>query len=343
MNLFRPIPLIVSGAIGLLWFIWHIYSGWGLVTINVQDERVDRVLSSISRQGGIDIVSTLPPETRVSLHVRRVPPVEALDIVAVRTDANWQVAYLGAPDRRTIDTALATFRSGTNPENWTSFRVGGFGGGFLSPSGTAIDLRKIEWTPDGDASLADMLREAAEKTGIYLAAPDDWSPQVRSPGAGAAEKNIPRIFLNAGGVSREVFLVRPDPTPDGPPTGGSEGGGGRRSWIGSPSSSPTRPTAAAPERMTQRAEAQIALLPADEQPRAREDLAVMKKFWDEVRDLPEEQRRERAREFFASPAMQERMEELRTSRENKMTPQQMIQRSQRYWDRKAAAKYQSRS
>lgn len=343
MRLTRPIPLIVSGAIGLLWLAWHVYSGWGLVTINVQDERVDRVFSSISRQGGIDIVSTLPPNTRVSLQVRRVPPVEALDIVAVRTDANWQVAYLGAPDRRTIDTAVAAFCSGTSPENWTSFRAGGFGGGFLSPSGTALDLRKIEWTPDGDASLTDLLREAAEETGIYLAAPADWSPQVRSPGAGAAEENIPRIFRNVGGASREIFLVRREATPDGPPTGGSEGDWGRSNWIGSPHSSPTRPAAAIHERLARRAEAQIALLPADDQPRAREDLGVLKKFWDEVRELPEEERRERAREFFASPAMQERMEERRAARENKMTPQQIIQRSQRYWDRKAAAKYQSGS
>lgn len=69
----------------------------------------------------------------------------------------------------------------------------------------------------------------------------------------------------------------------------------------------------------------------------------MRKFWNEVRNLPEEQRRERAREFFTSPAMQERMEERRAARENKMTPQQIIQRSQRYWDRKAAAKYGSGS
>lgn len=343
MSLPRKFPLIAIGAFGLLWLAWHIYSGWGLVTINVQDERADRVLASISRQGGIDIVSNLPPDTRVSLQVYRVPPVEALDIVAVRTDANWCLAYLGAPDRRTIDNALATFRSGTSPENWTSFGAGGFSGDFLSPSGAAVDLRKIEWTPDGDASLTDLLREAADKTGVYLAAPADWSLQVRSPGAGAAEKNIPRIFQNAGGAYREVFLIRREATPDGPPIGGGEGGWRRRSWIGNPSSSQARPTASAPERLAQRAEAQIALLSADEQPRAREDLAVMKKFWDEVRDLPEEQRRDRAREFFSSPAMQERMEERRAGRENKMTPQQIIQRSQRYWDRKAAAKYESGS
>lgn len=128
-------------GLGLLALVWHIFSAWGLVTINVDEEPVDRVLASISRQGDIKIISNLPPDTRVSLHVRRVPAVEALDIVALRTHASWQVAYLGAPDRQTIDTALTTFRAGANPENWTSFSAGGMGGGFLSPSGAALDLR----------------------------------------------------------------------------------------------------------------------------------------------------------------------------------------------------------
>lgn len=345
MNLSRPVLLIIIGTIGLMWLVWHIYSGWGLVTINVQDERADRVLGSIGRQGGIDIVSNLPPDTRVSLQVYRVSPLEALDIVAVRTDANWLVAYLGAPDRRTIDTALATFRSGANPENWTSFRPGGFGGGILSPTDAAIDLRKIEWTPEGDASLTDMLREASEKTGIYLAVPAEWSPQVRSPGAGTAEKNIPRIFQHAGGVAREVFLLRGNAPSENRTTSDGSSRPRREGWIGRPTTrgNVTPNSIANAENMAQRTRAQIALLPPDEQPAALEDLAMTEKFWGEVRELPEEQRRERAREFFTSPAMQERMEKRRAARENKMTPQQIIQRSQRYWDRKAAAKYQTGS
>jgi hypothetical protein len=350
MDVPRHSLLLSILGLGLLALVWHIYSGWGLVTINVEEERVDRVLASISRQGGIEIISNLPADTRVSLHVRRVPAVEALDIVAVRTDASWQLAYLGAPDQRTIDIALATFRAGTNPDKWTSFSAGRMGGGGLSPSGKALDLRQVEWTPDGEANLQILLQEAAEKTGGYLAAPSDWSPQVSSPGSGTVAETIPRIFQNAGGTSREVFLVRADESRSGAPAedddrGGWGQGGG---WIGRPASPSTQTSGRGPaniptERLAQRAEAQIALLPPDEQPQAREDLETMRKFWDEVRNLPEEQRRERARDFFTSPAMQERMEERRAARENKMTPKQIIQRSQRYWDRKAAAKYGSDS
>ncbi|MFM8458678.1 MAG: hypothetical protein ACKOB0_06985, partial [Chthoniobacterales bacterium] len=77
----------------------------------------------------------------------------------------------------------------------------------------------------------------------------------------------------------------------------------------------------------------------EEQKKAREDTGMMREFWQSVRDLPEEQRREKAREFFTRPEIQERMEDRRLAREAKMTPQQRIERSQRYWDRKAEAKY----
>jgi len=337
----RNAYLLVSLVVLLAsWGLWHLFAGWGLVTLDVRDAPVDRVLASITRQGGIDIASNLPPGTTVSLKVKRVSPVEALDIVAVRTDSSWRLAYLGAPDRAAIEAALNAFRLGNQDNGWTSYGGGGNFSSIAAESGQALDLRGAVWTPAGTGDLPTLLRQAADETGVMLAAPTDWQPSVAAPPTGAVAKTVPALFRRAGGTAREVFLLRAQPSRDDNAEGGSWGGGG---WIGRRPRADSgdgggwmRP-AANPERSTRRMEAQIALLPAAEQPKAREDLAVMSRFWEEVRDLPDDQRMVKAREFFSSPAMQERMEERRLAREAKMTPEQRIDRSRRYFERKKAA------
>ena len=72
---------------------------------------------------------------------------------------------------------------------------------------------------------------------------------------------------------------------------------------------------------------------------ARNVADIQEAFQRAVADLPEEQRRAKAQEFFSRPEVQERMEDRRLARYAKMTPQQRIERSQRYWERKAEAKY----
>jgi len=330
-------------ALLLIWGAWQLYAGWGLVTIKVDDAPLSKVLSEIRKQGGIEVVSNLDPATKVSLHVRRVPAVEALDIAAVRTDASWRLAYLGAPSNAALDEALAAFGAGRELTDWTSHGAGGFS--LVEPeSGEALDLRRVQWTPAGGGKLSDVLQEAAEKTGVLFAAPSAWSPEVSAPPPGSIASAAPALFRQAGGVSREVFLLRGRGGPaedDGP-------GDRRGGWIGAA----TNPSGGRgggwmsamgdPERVAARVEAQIALLPAAEQPKAREDFKMMREFWQSVRDLPEEQRRSQAREFFSRPEVAEAMETRRISRWAKMTPDQRIERNKNYWERKAKARSESR-
>ena len=329
----------------LVWIAWYIYSGWGLVTLNYKNAPVSTVLASISRQGGIEIATNLDPATPVTIQVKRVPPVEALDIVAVRTDASWRLAYLGAPDRAQIEAALAAFRAGSNSKGWSSYGGGGFGGMIESPSGTAIDLRRAVWNPSAQSELHALFDDASRKTGVFLAAPAEWKPPATAPRPDRVADAIPALIKKAGGTSREVFLLRAQPQRDdeGDTPRGSRGG-----WIGG---SPARATEGErgggprmdPSLLAERMETQIALLPEAEQPQARKDLEEMRSFWQQVRDLPEEERRAKAREFFSRPEMQERMEDRRLAREAKMTPQQRIDRAKRYFERKEAAKSQQNS
>jgi hypothetical protein len=187
--------------------------------------------------------------------------------------------------------------------------------------------------------LPALLEEAAEKTGVLLAAPTDWKTSASAPPAGPIAKTAPRLFRDAGGVSREVFLLRARPQ------GEDEDGGGRGGgWIARSSVSRNETgggwmrAMGDAQRSAERVEAQIALLPEEERPKARDDFKMMREFWQSVRDLPEEQRRAKAQEFFNRPEVAERMDERRMAREAKMTPKQRVERAQRYLERKAAMK-----
>ena len=342
MNINRTALLWSLLALLLVWGAWHLYAGWGLVTLNVDNAPLSRVLSEIRKQGGIEVVSSLDPTTKVSLQVKRVPPVEALDVLAVRTDASWRLAYLGAPAKTALDEALTNFAAGREMPEWTSHGAGGLS--LVEPeSGEALDLRRVQWTPAGGGKLPDVLQEAAEKTGVLFAAPSSWTPDVEAPAAGPVASAAPALFRQAGGVSREVFLLRGrggSGEDDGPAdrrggwigaTAGASGerGGGWMRAMGDP------------ERVAARVEAQIALLPAAEQPKARENFQMMREFWQSVRDLPEEERRAKAREFFSRPEVAEAMETRRLSRWAKMTPDQRIERNKNYWERKSEARGES--
>ena len=206
-------------------------------------------------------------------------------------------------------------------------------------SGAALDLRRVIWTPSEPGGLPALLEEAAQKTGVLLAAPTDWKPSVSAPPAGPIAKTALRLFRDAGGVSREVFLLRARPSRD---DGDWDSGGRGGSWIGSGTGNGERGgwmrALGDGKRTEERVEAQIALLPKSEQEKARVDASLMRQFWQEVRDLPEDQRRAKAQEFFNRPEVAERMDERRMAREAKMTPKQRVERAQRYLERKAAMK-----
>lgn len=337
-----PNRLFLPGLLALLllfWAAWHLYAGWGLVSLDLRDAPLAQAIAAISRQGGIEIVSNLDPATPVTLKVKRVPPVEALDILAIRSEASWQLAYLGAPEAGAINEVLAVFRAGGETTGWASFAAGGFS--LIAPqSGAALDLRGTLWTPSEPGGLPALLKEAAEKTGVFLAAPADWKPSVSAPQAAPMAVAMPRLFRSAGGVTREVFLLRASPSRD------DEMGGGRGgAWIGSRPGGEQRGergggwrnSPGGEQNLVARAEAQIALLPQNEQERAREDVRLMGEFWRGMRDLPEQERRAKAQEFFSRPEVSDRMDERRLAREAKMTPQQRVERSKRYFERKQAA------
>ena len=93
-----------------------------------------------------------------------------------------------------------------------------------------------------------------------------------------------------------------------------------------------------PEWLAQRAEAAIAQLPADQQLAAKADYDTMKKFWEEVRALPEDQRRPKIEEFMNRPEIQDKMEQRQAARDARQSPTQREKRMKNYIERKKQMK-----
>src|SRR5688572_1927084 len=75
---------------------WRVWAGWGSITINADDAPISTVIQSIEKQAGIRLRTNLPAETSVTMHVRKVPLLHALEVLAAATDTNWNVSYFTA-------------------------------------------------------------------------------------------------------------------------------------------------------------------------------------------------------------------------------------------------------
>jgi hypothetical protein len=90
--------------------------------------------------------------------------------------------------------------------------------------------------------------------------------------------------------------------------------------------------------LDERNEKIIAALPPEEQASLRETEILFREFRESVRNLPQEERRAAAAEFFNRPAVQQRMEESMANRDAKRTPEQREARYRRAAERRVKAR-----
>jgi DNA polymerase III delta prime subunit len=89
--------------------------------------------------------------------------------------------------------------------------------------------------------------------------------------------------------------------------------------------------------MRERQLAEIAKMPPSEQAAAKAEIDEREKFFAAIRDLPEDQRREKMRELFNNPDMQDRMADRRMLSNERKSPEQRLEKYQRYVARKQQA------
>ncbi len=351
MNIDR-LKILAGLAVALAaMLVWNWIAGWGLVTVEVDGVALQKVIRSIERQGGVTIASAIDPTSPVHMDVYRVPVAEAVERLAESLDADWSVVYAAGPGKTEAKGAVAALSDGTVREGgFKMFRAGG--GPFMDfGSDTVPDPRLVMWTVSEMESgeLQGYTDQFAQKTGATVVMPEAWNPAVTgTPKGGEAGKAIEKLIASAGGATSEVFYLRENGWRGGsPPTANADqsgnqqaaaaNGGGQRGPGGDRGDRGDRPE---PNRewMAERVEAQIALLPKEKQAEAKEEYTQMRDFFAEVRELPEEERRAKMEAFFDNPKVQARMEDRRSQREDRSTPEKKAARARRYVERKEQRK-----
>lgn len=333
--------------LGGFW-LWSWISGWGLVTVRAYDDTFASIQRSIERQGGIKIVSNVPPETKLAMEVERVRPEEAVEVLAARVDGRWSVTFVAGPSKNDVQAGVAAIVSPGTDDGFRQFRAGG--GGF-SPVDVTPDVRRIRWTvsPMEEQTFGGYLDQFVQKTGAAVVIPSAWDPpQSKPPKGGEAAKAFRVMVSDVGGRVEEVFAIVVRPERDGGDRGdwggGGAWGGGRpdgaaTSGGGAPSASggdePRVPRSQPnPEWVRERMVAQIDQLPAAEREVAQKDFDEMSAFFAEMRALPPDERRAAIEQRMNDPVVQERMLERELRRDLNRGPDKRAARYRSYLARK---------
>jgi hypothetical protein len=319
---------------------YHWWRGRGLITIHCEDWPAAKVIREIERQSGITLKSSVPADTKIRLHVDKAPVAEALETLATVAEARWRLAYVFAPSRSEIQTALAAFVAGEKPEQWkqTYFPMPPMS---EEDNGLPPDPRADPWLVEAveKPEFQSFVEQASRKVSAVFYYPEAWNPPVsKAPAKGPITKSAPALAKAAGGQVREVFLLekRGRDFAGGPPEDGERdrGRGPRFPFAGGNGADRDRMRQA----FTERAQAEIDKLPPEKRAAAQAQFDERRKFFESMRDLPPEQRREKMQEFMQRDDIQDRIEQRMSERIARMTPDQRVQRAQNYVNRKQAAR-----
>lgn len=319
---------------------WRAWASRGRITIKASDAPLSTVMRSIEKQAGIRLRSNLPADTKVTLHVRKVPLLHALDVLAANVGANWNVAYFTAPDKQSIDAALATISAGTQAEGWKRWSLPAMRG--MGEDEGNSDPRLEVWQPKAAAtgSLHAYLEQASHVLSAQFWAPEQWNPAVSGgPKAGEIRKVLPKLAKAARGTSAEVFLLRGRPQPG--QFAGREGGGAGSGAVRESSGGRRQGEGRSEEMMKvmeEREQARIERLPKDKRAEALAEAEARRQFFAELAKLSPEERRakmeERMEQMMSDPAAVARMEAGSTRRGAMQTADQRAERARGYLERK---------
>jgi len=331
--------LLLVGYLG-----WYLWSNWGLITIHADNQALSEVIRSIEKQGRVTIKTNMDPATKVTLNLEKVALAEALESLSVVADARWRLTYFIAPDRSAISAVLAEIASGKRPEGWKTHYVPMPPVGLEAPE-VLPDPRKDLWevSPVQEGTLQAYLQQASRHVSASFQVPESYNPAVASaPSGGPIRKSLAKLVSTAKGSYEEVFLLQGDRRErteegerrrgdDGPRFAGNFGDGpgpGRGSGGGGGFD-----RSATDERIQN----ELKKLPEAERVVAQQEYEERKKAFEEIRNMTPEQREQAFQNMMNDPRAEERMEKAMSAREARRSPQQRVERGQRYRDRKQQA------
>jgi hypothetical protein len=330
--------LICTAVLAVGNFAYHWWRDRGLITIHSDNLPASKVVRDLEKQGGITFKTNVPPETPVRMHVDKVPLVEAIETLSTVLEARWRLAYVFAGSLTEAQGAVASYAAGQRPENWKSlyYPMGPIGD--ESDSAPPPDPRSDPWNvkPAEKPDFQSYAEQAARSVNAAIIFPESWNPGVtKPPPSSPISKAASTLAKSAGGRVVEVFLLEkrerpPEGTrPDGP---GGEGDRRLRFTGGAQGEDAEKARRAAFE---ERAQAEIDKLPPDKRAAAQAAFEERRKFFEGMRDLTPEQRRSKMEEFMSREDIQDRMDRRMGEQMARMTPEQRVERANKYIENKA--------
>ena len=336
--------LVLAAVVLLLGNVgYHIWAGWGLITIHVTDAPLPTVLKSIEKQAGISLRTNLEADKTVTMHVEKVALSYALEVLANVADARVELGYFLAPTKPPIDAALTAMSAGEKTDGWQRFFVPMPPGGIIGSADEGTSDPRIErWEvkPAPEGTLQSYLEQAAKNVSARLEAPTDWNPAISSPPkSGEIQDVMPRLAKAAGGTFEQVFLLTgrrrdfvPPTAENGPPDAVRRALGMFAGGAGGDEVAMEKMMRAMGDRM----QAAIDQMPPDKKAKAQAEFDEGKKFFEGMKDLTPDERRAKMEERMQDPAVQEKFFGNMSKRDAMKTPQQRTERFRDYISKKAA-------
>lgn len=317
--------LAVSGG-----WLWH-RAAKNLVTLDVQDAEVWRVVKSMRWQTWEDIELAKGVTNRVTLSVRRMPLENVLDLLGQQTGTRWVSVYpLYRKGNVEQLKAQARGEGEANAKQWTNFSArAGFGGrGMLMPnlqvggSGVSVQIQ------NKDLPLAALA--ISRNTPAQVVAENGLTRKVTLELKEVPLEEAVKKLAKEAKADWDHFYVLLPGRGGGPGMGMArsvEGENNRENREGTP-----RPRGAGfgMGRMDELLET----MPPEERARAIENRQRM----EQMREMTPEQRQQAMAERGNNPEMQQQMQQRQVAGIKNSTPEQRRERFERIYEmRKARA------
>jgi hypothetical protein len=201
--------------------VYYCFSGWGLITVNVQDVPLSKVIKNIEWQGWVKIYSNIDPQTKISMYVEKVPLPEALETLAINAGGQWKLGFFVGPSTTNVKETIHSFEAGITADTLKTYSYPTMLG-MLTPGGEddapapVGDPRLQSWpgvkapvqvvpvstnptppvpdaatppppgdnqpaTPASPDSVQSYLRTFAQASDIFIMSDSSWDPPVSSP------------------------------------------------------------------------------------------------------------------------------------------------------------------
>ena len=300
-----------------------------LVTLNVRDMDVRKVISKIEWQTRETIVPDKNVKGKVTMNVRNVPLETVLQIIDDQIESRFTTVYPLYSSPRSLSMLQRVLRGEIEPDfaGWTNLQRRGFGGGFGGPRGPggpdfgrggggffgeprtnrssviSLDIH------DKDVQFA---ATALSRFGGVRVVPDDKLHKTVSFKVDQVpvEKAIVRLASAAGAKWDRIYSLRGE--------GGPREFADRRGGFRELSDAEREEM----RRQRQEAEEQLMLtISAEERARLEEARKERERMFQEMQSLTPEQRRERFEQMGSAMRDQRTMDRIKNT-----TPQQRVER-----------------